>query len=44
LPEDLAGTVYYHPQTHNKLEKAGAEEYEKIEAILRPLGLKKENK
>jgi putative ATPase len=34
LPDDLAGTVYYHAQLHTKLEKILADEYEKNEIIL----------
>jgi putative ATPase len=35
LPDELQGTVYYHPQNHTKLEKLIAEEYEKNEALLK---------
>lgn len=37
LPDEMRDVVYYHPQLHNKLEKASAEEYERIEAVLRKL-------
>lgn len=35
LPKELQGKVYYHPQTHTKIEKAYAEEYEKNEKIIK---------
>jgi putative ATPase len=35
LPKDLQGTLYYHPQTHSKIEKAYAEQYQKIEEIIK---------
>jgi putative ATPase len=35
LPDELQGTVYYHPQLHTKLEKMMAEEYEKNEGVLK---------
>lgn len=35
LPKELQGTIYYEPQTHTKIEKVYAEEYEKIESILK---------
>ncbi len=35
LPKELMNKVYYEPQKHTKIEKAYAEEYEKIEKILR---------
>jgi putative ATPase len=40
LPSEMAGTIYYQPQTHSKLEKASAEEYEKIETVLKKLAKK----
>jgi putative ATPase len=44
FPEEMMNTIYYHPQTHNKLEKALGDEYEKIEAILRKIPTNKEIK
>ncbi|HQN74758.1 MAG TPA: replication-associated recombination protein A [Bacillota bacterium] len=35
LPKELQGTIYYEPQTHTKLEKAFAEEYDKNEKIIK---------
>ena len=35
LPKELQGTVYYEPQTHTKLEKIFAEEYQKNESIIK---------
>jgi putative ATPase len=35
LPKELQGTIYYEPQTHTKLEKAFADEYEKNEKIIK---------
>ena len=34
LPDELVGTKYYMPQTHTKLEKLFADEYDKINSIL----------
>ncbi len=34
LPDELVGTTYYEPQTHNKMETAFKDQYEQIEAIL----------
>ena len=35
LPKELQGTIYYEPQTHTKLEKAFADEYDKNEKIIK---------
>jgi len=35
LPKQLQGKIYYEAQTHTKIEKAYAEQYEKIEKILK---------
>lgn len=35
LPDKLQGKQYYQPQTHTKLEKRFAEQYEKYEAIVK---------
>ncbi|MGE4572327.1 MAG: replication-associated recombination protein A [Candidatus Izemoplasmatales bacterium] len=35
LPKELQGKTYYKPQTHTKIEKAYAEEYEKNEKIIK---------
>ena len=35
LPKELQGTIYYEPQTHTKLEKAFADEYNKNEKIIK---------
>jgi len=35
LPDELQGTIYYEPQTHTKLEKIFAEEYQKNEVIIK---------
>jgi len=37
LPKEMEGTIYYHPQTHTKLELAFEEQYQ---AILKQLGQK----
>jgi putative ATPase len=35
LPDELQSTIYYEPQTHTKLEKIFAEEYQKNEVIIK---------
>jgi replication-associated recombination protein RarA len=35
MPKELQGKIYYKPQTHTKIEKAYAEEYEKNEKIIK---------